>query len=227
MKLQKTFFVLAILFISFQICFGQEKPKANQVDEFGAIGCDDFLARVDNFAYALENEPSSTGYAIIYADKDSRQAKGYEIWLNGQIYFRKFDSRRIIVKRAAKEDIFRVVFWKVRAGADLPIFIEQKVSYVLPSSTKAYRFAMSVHDICPTLSPSYYADYLQANPNMHGHIVIFNKMIKEAKKDGENLLKMLTEEFNIASNRLKVFYKKSPPNSESATEFWLVPQKKK
>ena len=77
MKSQKMFLALIILFASFQICFGQVVPKAERIDEFGIITCEDFLARLDNFFIALNNEPSLTGYAIIYAEKGSRQAKDY------------------------------------------------------------------------------------------------------------------------------------------------------
>ena len=226
MKAQKMFFVLIILFTSFQTCFGQEKPKAEQIDEFGIISCDDFLARLDNLFNALKNEPDSTGYAIIYTEKDSRQLKRFETWINGQVYFAKFASNRLVIKYAEKEDDFRVVFWKVPAGANLPTFVEQKTSFVLPPSTKAFRLATSVYEICPTLSPKLYANYLQANPNVRGHIVVFNKSIREAKKDGEDWLKILTKEFNVSRNQLKVFYNKNYPYSESVTEFWLVPKKK-
>lgn len=227
MKLQKVFLVLIILFASFQICLGQEKLKAEQINEFGILDCDDFLSRLDNFFNVLKNEPSSTGYVIIYTEKGSRQLKRYETWINGQVYFAKFDSNRLVIKHTKKEDGFRVVFWRVPAEASLPAFVEQKTSFVLPSSTKAFMLATSVYDICPTLSPKLYADYLQANPNMRGHIVVSNKSIKEAKKDGENWLKVLTKEFNVSRNQLKVFYNKNHPYSESETEFWLVPQKKK
>lgn len=87
--------------------------------------------------------------------------------------------------------------------------------------------ATSVYNLCPTLSPKHYADYLRANPNMRGHIVVFDKSIREAKKEGENWLKILTEEYNVSRNRLRVFYSKKHPYIDSATEFWLVPQKKK
>ncbi len=56
MKLQTFFLVFIILFTAFQICFGQEKPKATLFDEFGKANCEDFWARFDNFFYELQND---------------------------------------------------------------------------------------------------------------------------------------------------------------------------
>ncbi len=44
MKYQKIFLVLIIFCAFFQICLGQEKPKAILVDEFHKFHCDDFLS---------------------------------------------------------------------------------------------------------------------------------------------------------------------------------------
>ncbi|MEO8073665.1 MAG: hypothetical protein ABI686_10510 [Acidobacteriota bacterium] len=229
MKYQKSFLTLITLLASFQICFGQEKLQAEQIDKFGNIACDDFLARLDIFFNSLGNDQHSTNYAIIYSDKNKSQAR-YEAWINGEIYQAKFDDSRFITKRAEKKasvDVVEVEFWKVPVGVDLPDFVEQKKSFVLPLATKAFKLSMSSYDICPTLSPKVFADYLQANPNLRGHIVIFNESIQKAKKEGENWLNLLNKEYDISRNQLKFFYRKSQPNFDVVTEFWLVPRKKK
>jgi hypothetical protein len=66
MKLQNTFLTLLILFVSFQFCFGQEKSKAELIDEFSLLSCDETVARVDNFVAVLKTEPSSKGFVITY-----------------------------------------------------------------------------------------------------------------------------------------------------------------
>ena len=44
-------------------------PEARKVDEFENINCEDEMARLDNFAVQLNNEPGSTGYVIFYGGR--------------------------------------------------------------------------------------------------------------------------------------------------------------
>lgn len=66
MKLYKNLFVLIILFVTIQICFGQEKPKAELIDEFGDTSCENLIAGQDFLLSSLQSDPTAVGYAVIY-----------------------------------------------------------------------------------------------------------------------------------------------------------------
>ncbi len=222
MKLQKVFLVLIILFASFHVCFGQAKPKAVQVDEFGFITCDDFLSRVDNFFIELENHPNSQGYAVISGENNYLKKKlTYGLWLNGAIREAKRDGSNITKIRSEETGDFKIQFWIVPAGADKPNFNEAEWNFVFPPKTKPFVFHDDYEQICSSVSfEKVYTEYLSANPKSRGHIVIYGKSLKEyqtEKKEAQNLLS------DIPQRQLRFFYVKSDyPN----VEFWLVPNKK-
>jgi hypothetical protein len=62
---------VAVMFAEARVAVGQESanaggPRARKIDEFGDLrGCD-HLARLDNFAIELTNDPSATGYVVAY-----------------------------------------------------------------------------------------------------------------------------------------------------------------
>ena len=131
MKSQKVFLISAILFASFQIGFAQENHKAVLIDEFGLIGCEELLARLDNFMSDLMNEPNSIGYAVIYGKQGNLidNAK-YEGWINGQIRFRNFDAGHLIAVRGKERDNLKIELWRIPKGIEKPFSAESKWNLV-------------------------------------------------------------------------------------------------
>jgi len=223
MKLLKILLNLICLLAVSQVYFGQEKPQAIQIDEFGNISCDDFLARTDNFFLELQNHPTSQGYVLIYGNKDDLRKKiVYELWTNGAIKFRNFDSERVIQVRGAETENIKIQFWRVPAGAEKPDFNEAWWDFVFQSKTKPFIFHDDFEQICSSVSfEKVFVEYLNANPLARGHVVIHEKSLKQfekQKRETQDLLK------DIPSNRLRYFFIKS---DYSNTEYWLVPRKKK
>ncbi len=232
MKSQKMFLVLIILFVSFQIGFGQEKPKAELIDEFGKANCEDFWARFDNFFNVLQNEPTSTGYIIIYGEKNSLPANlGYEKLTNGIVRFRNLDPNRLVIIRGEEKDSIHIEFWKVPAGAENPTFVAGNWDLTVKQNKPFILRGYSEGDgICPTnTSIKLFADYLKSNPNMRAHIVITGKAIENFANTEKDLSNQLVNEHKISPNRLKFFYVKDKtfPYDFADVEFWLVPQKRK
>lgn len=185
MKLQNTFLTLVILFVSFQICFGQEKPTAILVDEFSILPCDEFLARNDAFFATLQNNPDSQGYAVVSGSSDELHRKiRYELLIKGYIAARKFDDSRIILVRGGETENFSIRFWRVPSGAEKPDFKETKWNFVFPPKSKPFRFYDDSPDIiCPPAPfEKVYAEYLNANPRARGHIVIYATSFKKYKR---------------------------------------------
>ena len=80
MQSHKTSFVLIILLVSFQVIFGQEKSKTELVDEFPNLPCDPLLSRTDGFVFLLQNEPTATGYIVIYGEKGKQLQKQFGLY---------------------------------------------------------------------------------------------------------------------------------------------------
>ena len=221
MKAQKILLILICLFAVSQISFAQDKPRAVLVDEFDNISCDDFLARADNLFIELQNEPNSQGYVVIYGKNESLPKKiAYELWTNGAIKFRNFDGNRITKVRGAETKNIKVQFWKVPAGAEKPNFNEAKWNFTFQPKTKPFVFHDDLEQICSSDSfEKIFAEYLNANPQSRGHIVIYGKSPKEFERQKRQTQKLLK---NIPSHRLRYFFIKT---DYSNTEYWLVPKK--
>lgn len=227
MKLRKTLFILVILLASFQISFGQENPKAELIDEFGKILCEDAIGRLDSFFANLQNNPDSTGYIIIYADKNSIiEGFDFEHTIKNHIVFRKVDEKQFVIIRGEKRDNIKIEFWKVPAGADKPSYTEEKWTQTINNPDKAFVFGIvHIDDVCFSFNSKVFAEFLIANPNLRGHIVIYNKSKKEAQKESKEWLEVFTNEFKVPRRQLRIYFSKN--RDYPGVELWLVPQKKK
>jgi hypothetical protein len=122
---------------------------------------------------------------------------------------------------------FRIRLWRVPHGAEKPSFEETKWNFVFPPKSKPFKFYDDAADlICPpTPFEKVYAEYLNANPQARGNIVIYAKSFKKytkLKKDARNLLK------DISANRIRFIHIKSSHSDNYANiEYWLVPEKTK
>lgn len=228
MKYQKSFLTLITLLASFQICFGQEKPKAILVDEFSKLPCDDFLARIDNLAIQLTNEPDSIAYIITFSNKNQTLSNfSYEQLLKNSLIALRRDRSRYVFVHGENQENLAVQFWVVPAGADKPQYNEGNWSYKIEIE-KPFIFQETDHEdigICPLFpNVELYSKFLQTNQNLRGNIVIYEKNLKNFRQTKKKLLTELVEDYKIRRNRIKLFFVKE---EFSGLEFWLVPIKKK
>lgn len=209
--------------------FSQEKPKAELVDEFGKITCEDLIARQDNLFNQLQNEPDSMAYVVIYGDKNNAKfAWSVKTFLDGQTESRKFDKSRISIRKAEDENELKVQFWKVPAGAEKPDFQEVGWNYDLSNRNKPFIFNSSNWDVSPCPIGSQldsYAGHLNANKNFRGYIVIFTKFNKEFQKEKASLLNDLQNDYKLSQSQLRFFHVKQNIDY-TLYEFWIVPPKK-
>lgn len=230
MKLKKTFIILLILLVSLQICFGQEKPKAELIDEFHRVPCDEMLARVDNFVTELIKEPKSNGLVIIFGKggEDLRNLR-YEQLLKSAVKKRRFDIDRIVFVHGENEETLRVQFWKIPVGVDLLGHEKGNWSYSLADKKKPYVFntILPNDDICPTTTDSeLYSKLLLANRNFRGHLVIYAESTAKFRQTKNEILKEIVGTHKVPRIQLKFFYVKSKRDYFNI-EYWLVPQKEK
>ena len=228
MEQHKTFLLTIILFVSFQICFGQENFKPRQIDKFGKITCDDLSARLDALRNELGANEKAIGYIITYANKDNLpEAYQFEENIKGFFPFLGIDEKRVILAHGKSGNALETQLWVISPGSDKPSFEEEKWSYALPKVTKPFiLYGSNWGEICSFLHPEeYFSKLLFGNPSFQGNIVIFEKSSKKFLKTKSALTKKLVNKYKVPPKRLKFYYVKSDdyPNFE----FWLVPRRKK
>ena len=158
--------ILALTFLLALVSFGQEdvEPIQNQdskipikVDEFGSIGDCDLGARIDNFFIELNNNPSATGYIILYQGKDVLPAEydshQMERRILNQLAFRRYDSVRIIFVRGGFRDELATELFLVPNGAVAP---EPTGTIPAPTTPKDKTFLYDNN----ALGSDYYYDFL-------------------------------------------------------------------
>jgi hypothetical protein len=66
----------------------QFSDSARKIDSFGAIACDDAMARLDLFAHELGNDPEAFGYIVVYPQRGGQIVYGpprkipmVELWI--------------------------------------------------------------------------------------------------------------------------------------------------
>jgi hypothetical protein len=60
-----------LAFVATVAGLGSPRPNRN-FDDFGDIKCEDEMARLDNFAVALQNDPTAKGLIVIYGGRHFR-----------------------------------------------------------------------------------------------------------------------------------------------------------
>ena len=97
-------------------------------DDFGDIKCEDEMARLDNFAIQLQNDPQSKGAIMVYAgrmagDKWPRRGETEARAARIKSYLvkkRGTPTDQVIFINAGYDEYFRVQLWIVPPGAALP-----------------------------------------------------------------------------------------------------------
>lgn len=97
---------------------------AKMIDQFGDIQVSDYLARLDNFAIELQNNPSATGYVVAYIVPNNfpgwplRRAN----WARGYLVRgRGIEEGRVEVFNGGYRDSVAFEFWMVAPGGKLPV----------------------------------------------------------------------------------------------------------
>ena len=98
-------------------------PAAQKFDEFGAINTEDEMARLDNFAIGLQNDPAAAGFIIVYGGRKSKttyaatRIKRMRTYLVKQ---RGMDTTRIKTLDGGLREDPSCELWLVPQGAPAP-----------------------------------------------------------------------------------------------------------
>jgi hypothetical protein len=116
-----------VLVLAFSLT-GATSDKMRQFDEFGDINCEGEMARLDNFAVQLQNEPNAKGVVIFYGGRRFRgrlpkqgeaaarasRMKPYLVERRGT------PSDRVVVIDGGYKEEFQVELWVIPADVTPP-----------------------------------------------------------------------------------------------------------
>jgi hypothetical protein len=114
--------------------FAQTSNAPRMVDKFGNICCEDEMARLDNFANQLQNEPAAQGYIIFYEGRRYASCSNHisRIPRLGEAAARAsrikpyltqtrgLDPGRLIIINGGFREEWTAELWAVPPGAEAP-----------------------------------------------------------------------------------------------------------
>jgi hypothetical protein len=99
------------------------KIYSRKFDEFPDISRNDEKARLDNFGIELQNDPTATGYVIVYPERTSKRAEVQDHFgrvIEYLVNSRGMDRSRIKTIEGPKRDQLHVDLWITPQGATAP-----------------------------------------------------------------------------------------------------------
>lgn len=202
------------------------------VDKFKRANCEDVLARMDYFLTQMQNDPSATGYIIIYGK--SRRIVSAEREARNWIKIRRFDPSRIIfVRGGGSGEQAEIELWLVPPGANPPEITPQEANEETvepvekPEITKPYifdeKFSDGIEGCNSDFDVEFYAETLKTNPKSRANIVIYETSQNNFRKIEKEILAEMAKG-GIARKRIKTFYKRVKPNQlREGIELWILP----
>jgi hypothetical protein len=102
----------------------QQPPTARLIDSFGEIQFSDLMARLDNFAIELQNEPASRGVVVAYGAKHKFPGwplRRAELSVDYLVNTRGLDAARLSIFNGGLRDETNFELWVVPQGAELSV----------------------------------------------------------------------------------------------------------
>jgi hypothetical protein len=99
------------------------KRESLKFDDYLNIARNDEKARLDNFAIALQNDPTATGYVIVYPGRTSKRAEVQDQFgrvIDYLVNSRQIDKSRIRTIEGPKRDQLSKELWVTPQGATPP-----------------------------------------------------------------------------------------------------------
>ncbi len=99
------------------------RPTGNKFDEYGNIARNDEKARLDNFAIALQNDPTAQGYVVSYGGRRGRAGEAQaraDFAKDYLVNTRGIDGGRIVTIDGGFKEEANTELWLVPSGATPP-----------------------------------------------------------------------------------------------------------
>jgi hypothetical protein len=224
--------VFTILFMSLAV--SQEPPKAVLYDEFGFMGCDAMLGRIDAFIQEMSANPQDRAIVVTFPEYEEIpkrrevMAKGRMIIIRSRFEQARMDERLTLLLGRTSEGI-KTQFWRVPPSAEAPKLDATEILQPTLNLSKPFVFGgEDENQICPTFVPRKFGELLLNHPGSKAHLVVRrgDRHSMDSKSFAAQWLETLESDAKIPRSRIKVFYAKGD-HGVTYGEFWFVPAKKK
>ncbi len=247
-KLKTSGWLFALLWGTALVAQGQVvATMPRKVDSYGALGCDDAMARLDNFAILLQNEPHLQGYIVVYGERNGLLGKVLSYMDFAKEYLVK--NRGIPPERleslTINGDRLTTEFWIAPNNASLPITataIEWGNNLAARKFDEGFadfyvsegKLNLWTSDLCSLLGEIYleaYAEQLRMEPNSIGRILIYTgsgkyagtgKRSRRVRIMARLLRDRMVKEHKIEAKRIAIIYGGRREIPE--VELWIVPK---
>lgn len=215
-------------------------PPAVKIDEFGDIAASDIIARLDNFAVGLQNDPNARGFLVVYRSRrdmpglSNRYANRMKDYL---VKSRGMPAERIVTVDGGYISCLTQELWLVPIGAT-PVIKQE--AYDNAFSGAAYKFDEHYYEQPNdpvdigywSVPPANLQDYLEAfaaalrkEPRASGYLIAYATFNQDPPTLAQKMLQternFLIRHFGIKASRLKTInggYRKW-----RGMELWIVP----
>ena len=214
-----TALILLIIFVIDGVA--QEKPKAVGIDEFGHIGCDDMLARIDNFYTQLRSNPTAKGLVVITGSRENLIRKiQLEILFTSGVIQRRMDSSRVTIVRGAEVGEAMMYFWLVPRDTNESERAVKPWDMKIPKGTKPFYFYSNNDSVCiyPTVHRSL-KELLLANPKLRVNIVVNINKSGEFRRTSRETRDMI----GLGNSSRIRFFQVRDRSPDSLIDYWILP----
>lgn len=196
----KTLYPLLVVSFAFSIslfAFVQtNSPTPRKVAEFiGDVDYEDLIARLDNFAIELQNQPQAQGHIIVYRSRRDPPGISHRYALRAKNYLvreRGIDPRKVITIDGGMSGCLMYELWLAPAGAAIterrftyryprrgegPAYLYDTLSIYLPhDEVIAYNTGHESHEYLDA-----FASELKANPNSRGYLIAYAQYCRDCQ----------------------------------------------
>ncbi len=237
-------FLLAIILFIPAWTFGQERPKAVLIDEFGRPCNEELLARFDNFISQRNEIPDAHSYIYFYGDYqlEGRNLSFVDYLKGGYHRLESTPERQFRFVQGGNLSEMKLQFWLVPPGAEMPPISPK---YTPPAEIKRpvlfdkgwadfHRwygpteiYSMGFYDLGCDFPPNddAFAKLLLADASLRGHLIIYTSKEHGAKRGNavaRFAIKDLIDRFGLQRNRITFAY--GGKRDEPEIELWLIPK---
>lgn len=183
--------ILLLLLLSAPPAYARQQPApggALLLDSFGEIQWSDLIARLDNFAIELSNNPAARGLVVAYSVKNKfpgwplRRARTSVEYLTA---VRGLDAARLSVVNGGLRDDTEFELWVVPPGAETPVkpydvalsMVGEKTPQPFDRFIVIERGDRNVSDVVEDPRPDnaylyeYFAEVLRRDPSLRGCVI--------------------------------------------------------
>jgi hypothetical protein len=217
-------YILGFFLLSSTVAAQDVKPIL--VDRFDRVSCSDIRARLDQFMIELSKDVEARGFVTLNDEGTFTEVVGQRALFENHFKVRDFDMERIHFVRKSGLPEFGVELWKVPATGDLAFSYTSDWDYRVSKGKKPFIVYERGFNESECLFPSgagIFADYLSANPDSRGNVVIRCNGRPCFRENKKMILDELGSDNRVSPSRIRFFY--VPVRNEFAfkIEYWLLP----